>query len=74
MQTVLKDSGCGHFQTECGCQFTSKLEGMFKDITLSNTTMDEFKQYIQSNNSKNVRIYKAYIKVWLSFDSEEDHR
>ena len=23
-------------KTECGCQFTSKLEGMFKDMTLSN--------------------------------------
>merc|ERR1719458_1592153 len=24
-------------KSECGCQFTSKLEGMFKDMTLSNT-------------------------------------
>ncbi|XP_028415376.1 cullin-3-A-like [Dendronephthya gigantea] len=37
-------------KTECGCQFTSKLEGMFKDITLSNTTMDEFKQHIITKN------------------------
>lgn len=37
-------------KTECGCQFTSKLEGMFKDMTVSNTIMDEFKQHI--NNSK----------------------
>merc|ERR1719402_1536661 len=28
---------------ECGCQFTSKLEGMFKDIHLSNTLNDEFR-------------------------------
>ena len=35
------------FQTECGCQFTSKLEGMFKDMTVSNSTMDEFKQHVQ---------------------------
>lgn len=34
------------FQTECGCQFTSKLEGMFKDMTVSNTIMDEFKEHI----------------------------
>jgi len=34
------------FQTECGCQFTSKLEGMFKDITVSNTIMDEFKDHV----------------------------
>lgn len=30
-------------KTECGCQFTSKLEGMFKDMAISNSTMDEFK-------------------------------
>ena len=37
-------------QTECGCQFTSKLEGMFKDISLSNTTMDKFKEYLQTSS------------------------
>lgn len=39
-----------HFtvQTECGCQFTSKLEGMFRDMTISNTTMDEFRQHLQT--------------------------
>lgn len=36
------------FQTECGCQFTSKLEGMFRDMTISNTTMDEFRQHLQT--------------------------
>ncbi|KAI5092909.1 cullin-3 [Silurus meridionalis] len=35
-------------KTECGCQFTSKLEGMFRDMTISNTTMDEFRQHLQS--------------------------
>ena len=38
---------CG-LQTECGCQFTSKLEGMFKDMTVSNTTMEEFKSHVQT--------------------------
>lgn len=37
------------FQTECGCQFTSKLEGMFKDMTLSNTVMEEFKNHVTAN-------------------------
>jgi cullin 3 len=32
-------------KTECGCQFTSKLEGMFKDMAISNSTMDEFKAH-----------------------------
>ncbi|XP_034942542.1 cullin-3 isoform X2 [Chelonus insularis] len=36
-------------KTECGCQFTSKLEGMFKDITISNTIMDEFKDHVQAS-------------------------
>jgi hypothetical protein len=33
-------------QTECGCQFTSKLEGMFKDMQVSNTIMEEFKTHV----------------------------
>ncbi|XP_071641362.1 cullin-3-like [Temnothorax longispinosus] len=34
-------------KTECGCQFTSKLEGMFRDITVvSKIIMDEFKSII----------------------------
>lgn len=37
------------FQTECGCQFTSKLEGMFKDMTVSNTIMEEFKEHVMSS-------------------------
>ncbi|XP_016419593.1 cullin-3-like [Sinocyclocheilus rhinocerous] len=35
-------------KTECGCQFTSKLEGMFRDMSISNTTMDEFRQHLTS--------------------------
>lgn len=30
-------------KAECGYQFTSKLEGMFKDMTMSKQVMDEFK-------------------------------
>merc|ERR1719433_2221195 len=38
-------------KSECGCQFTSKLEGMFKDMTLSNTVNEEFRSHItQSRN------------------------
>lgn len=33
-------------KTECGSQFTSKLEGMFKDMSLSNTIMEEFKGHV----------------------------
>ncbi|KAF4525029.1 hypothetical protein B566_EDAN016006 [Ephemera danica] len=37
-------------KTECGCQFTSKLEGMFKDMTVSNTIMEELKEHLISSN------------------------
>ncbi|XP_043818471.1 cullin-4B [Dromiciops gliroides] len=35
---------------ECGAVFTSKLEGMFKDIELSKDIMIQFKQYVQNQN------------------------
>ena len=39
---------CGIFDlirvTECGAAFTSKLEGMFKDMELSKDVMVQFKQ------------------------------
>lgn len=38
-------------KTECGCQFTSKLEGMFKDMAISNSTMDEFKSHPSYTNA-----------------------
>lgn len=37
-------------KTECGCQFTSKLEGMFKDMSVSNTIMEEFKTHVNTHN------------------------
>jgi hypothetical protein len=33
-------------KAECGSQFTNKLEGMFKDIDLSNDVMDSFKHSV----------------------------
>ncbi|XP_009995422.1 PREDICTED: cullin-4B [Chaetura pelagica] len=35
---------------ECGAAFTSKLEGMFKDMELSKDIMIQFKQYMQNQN------------------------
>jgi len=35
-------------KTECGYQFTSKLEGMFTDMKLSTDTMEGFKSYIRT--------------------------
>jgi len=39
-------------KTECGYQFTAKLEGMFTDMRTSATTMENFKTYV-SNMDKN---------------------
>ncbi|BES88572.1 cullin 3 [Nesidiocoris tenuis] len=39
-------------KTECGCQFTSKLEGMFKDMTVSNTIMEEFRNHIKEAEAR----------------------
>jgi len=36
-------------KTECGCQFTSKLEGMFKDMSLSNTNNEGFREHISNS-------------------------
>jgi cullin 3 len=33
-------------KTECGYQFTAKLEGMFKDIGTSKTVQDQFKTHL----------------------------
>ncbi len=49
-------------KSECGCQFTSKLEGMFKDMTLSNTVNDEFKQHL-ANTNKNLGGVDLTVRV-----------
>lgn len=46
---LLMQYSCFISQTECGCQFTSKLEGMFRDMSISNTTMDEFRHHLQTS-------------------------
>lgn len=49
-------------KTECGCQFTSKLEGMFKDVTISNTINEEFKQRVSSAGT-NLCGVDIYVRV-----------
>uniref|UniRef100_H3A502 Cullin-4A n=1 Tax=Latimeria chalumnae TaxID=7897 RepID=H3A502_LATCH len=39
-----------HAIQECGAAFTSKLEGMFKDMELSKDIMIQFKQYMQNQS------------------------
>ncbi len=56
-------------QTECGCQFTSKLEGMFRDMSISNTTMDEFRQHLTSTGVR-CRCYSTRISASVAHYSE----
>ncbi|KAK7080376.1 Cullin-3 [Halocaridina rubra] len=49
-------------KTECGCQFTSKLEGMFKDVTISNTINEEFKNRVNSAGT-NLFGVDIYVRV-----------
>ena len=43
----------GKIKTECGFQFTSKMEGMFKDMSLSADTQTAFKDYISNTDVSN---------------------
>lgn len=49
-------------KSECGCQFTSKLEGMFKDMSLSNTINEEFKGYLL-NTGKSLEGIDLTVRV-----------
>jgi len=50
-------------KTECGCQFTSKLEGMFKDMSISNTIMEEFKEYATKSNNEYLQAVDLTVRV-----------
>ncbi|KAF8769975.1 Cullin-3 like protein [Argiope bruennichi] len=55
-----KDNMISKLKTECGCQFTSKLEGMFKDMSVSNTMMEEFKTHVASSGTN---LYNVDLNV-----------
>ncbi len=44
--TVLSIRCTGKLKAECGSQFTTKLEGMFKDVDLSRDIMTSFRQSV----------------------------
>nr|CAI5851617.1 unnamed protein product [Callosobruchus analis] len=46
-----EDSMIGRLKSECGTAFTSKIEGMFKDINISQGISTAFKQYLSHNIS-----------------------
>ncbi|MEQ2206706.1 Cullin-3A [Xenoophorus captivus] len=54
-------------KTECGCQFTSKLEGMFRDMSISNTTMDEFRQHLQTTGVRTHHMLQLSLSDWFDY-------
>nr|CAH7737118.1 unnamed protein product [Callosobruchus chinensis] len=47
-----EDSMIGRLKLECGTAFTSKIEGMFKDINISQNISTAFKQHLAPNTSQ----------------------
>eukprot|EP01023_Acetabularia_acetabulum_P049241 TRINITY_DN5249_c0_g1_i7.p1 TRINITY_DN5249_c0_g1~~TRINITY_DN5249_c0_g1_i7.p1 ORF type:complete len:627 (+),score=66.81 TRINITY_DN5249_c0_g1_i7:256-1881(+) len=56
----------GKLKTECGAQFTNKLEGMFKDIDLSKDVMQSFKSFESTSNSKSAKGIDLNVNVLTS--------
>nr|CAB3234718.1 cullin-3 [Phallusia mammillata] len=50
-------------KNECGCQFTSKLEGMFKDMQVSATTNEDFKKHIQTASTLSLQGVDLTVQV-----------
>uniref|UniRef100_A0A914CCA3 Cullin family profile domain-containing protein n=1 Tax=Acrobeloides nanus TaxID=290746 RepID=A0A914CCA3_9BILA len=51
-------------RTECGCQFTSKLEGMFKDIDVSNGIMNEYRDRVDHSREEIDLTIRVLTKVY----------
>ncbi|XP_004704475.2 cullin-4A isoform X1 [Echinops telfairi] len=61
---------------ECGAAFTSKLEGMFKDMELSKDIMVHFKQYIQNQSdpgSIDLTVNILTMGYWPTYTPMEVH-
>lgn len=50
---------------ECGAVYTSKLEGMFKDMAVSKTLMDEFNSTVNTNRSPGMDLYVRVLTTGL---------
>uniref|UniRef100_A0A667YUH6 Cullin 4A n=1 Tax=Myripristis murdjan TaxID=586833 RepID=A0A667YUH6_9TELE len=64
------------FIHECGAAFTSKLEGMFKDMELSKDIMIQFKQYTQNQSEpSNIELTVNILTMgyWPSYTPMEVH-
>ncbi|CAH1170430.1 unnamed protein product [Phaedon cochleariae] len=66
-----EDSMIGRLKLECGAAFTSKIEGMFKDINISQGINNAFKQYLNyaSQISSDLCINILTSSFWPSYPS-----
>ncbi|KAF3823328.1 hypothetical protein GH733_010764 [Mirounga leonina] len=61
---------------ECGAAFTSKLEGMFKDVELSKNIIVHFKQYMQNQSdpgSVDLTVNRLMMRYWPTYTPMEVH-
>ncbi|KAJ1117587.1 hypothetical protein NDU88_005784 [Pleurodeles waltl] len=61
---------------ECGAAFTSKLEGMFKDMELSKDVMVQFKQYMQNQSDPGgieLTVNILTMGYWPTYTAMEVH-
>jgi cullin-4 len=59
---------------ECGAAFTSKLEGMFRDIETSRDMMTQFKNYMQSQRIESpidMHVYVLTMGFWPTYQPVE---
>ena len=48
VRMICQHACAGKLKAECGSQFTTKLEGMFKDVDLSRDIMTSFRQSVRA--------------------------
>jgi cullin-4 len=60
----LERSMISRLKTECGADFTSKLEGMFKDMTLSKEVMDVYE------SSEELKAHENVVNARVAADTE----
>ncbi|KAJ3034571.1 hypothetical protein HDV00_004934 [Rhizophlyctis rosea] len=53
-------------KTECGYQFTTKLEGMFNDMRLSNDTMSDFRDHLSKSVTASPNMADVSVNVLTS--------
>lgn len=58
-------------KTECGCQFTSKIEGMFRDMELSSTIMNDYKEWDSSGGRSELDLtVRVLTSVFWPIDNQ----